>query len=175
MPLIVWMVLSALVFVTLEYASARAQQEVDPDHFDSASTEPAPRLKDADGNVKAARFDGNFSLPYAVRCRGKKLSPGKYSILLRSDGRVAHGVLKSGAQAIEIASVVHTQAPSRINDVVVESKQNMRTLSAIRIAGLVFVFDTSAADSSELTKNRRVDILPLTVSVSKTSLNAADP
>lgn len=158
------MALSALVFVALGSTSARAQQEVDPDHFDSPDVEPSPRPPMANSFKKPNRYDGNFSLPYTVRCSGKKLAPGTYSVSLRADGRVAHGVLRSAAQAIEVASVVQAQIPKRINDVVVvQSKQNVRTLSAIRIAGLVFVFDPVAADSSVLAKNWHIDRLPLTL------------
>ena len=63
---------------------ACAQAEIDPDHFDSANTEPVRQL------VRVIRYDDTFSLPYSVRCNGKQLAPGKYSISLRSDGKVGH-------------------------------------------------------------------------------------
>ena len=90
-------------------AGAYAQAEIDPDHFDSPNTEPFDQPM-TQSQAHATRYDGNFSLPYAVQCRGKQLAPGKYPLLLRgreqrqssnaipSDGKVGHGVLKSKSQ-----------------------------------------------------------------------------
>jgi hypothetical protein len=65
---------------------AFAQQEIDPNHFDSPDTGPPDQPKSGQSHGIATRYDGNFSLPYAVQCSGEQLAPGKYSVTLRSDG-----------------------------------------------------------------------------------------
>jgi hypothetical protein len=96
------------LLMALGSAGAYAQAEIDQGHFDSPNTEPFDPPK-TQSQAHATRYDGNFSLPYAVQCSGKQLAPGKYSVSLRSDGKVDHGVLKSKSQFIEITSVVHLQ------------------------------------------------------------------
>ena len=129
------------LLMALGGAGACAQVEIDQDHFDSLNTEPFGQPT-SQSQEHATRYDGNFSLPYALRCRGKQLAPGKYSISLRSDGKFDHGVLKSKRQFIEITSVVHPQGSQRGADVVVVgSNGRARTLSAIRVEGVNFVFD----------------------------------
>jgi hypothetical protein len=82
------------LLMALGDAGAYAQAEIDPDHFDSPNTEPFDQPK-TQSQAPATRYDGNFSLPYAVQCSGKQSAAGKYSVSLRSDGIVGHGVLKS--------------------------------------------------------------------------------
>jgi hypothetical protein len=128
------------LLMALGGAGAYAQVGIDRDHFDSPNTElfDQPRTQ---SQAHATRYDGNFSLPYALQCRGKQWAPGKYSISLRSDGKFDHGVLKSKRQFIEITSVVHPQGSQRGADVVVVgSNGRVRTLSAIRVAGVNFAF-----------------------------------
>ena len=170
------MAVGIAVFVALGAGCAAAQQEVDPDHFDSPNIEPASPSKSAALPALPIRYDGHFSLPYAVRCSGKKLAPGQYSLSLRSNGRVAHGVLRSPAQTVEVASVVHTQArKGGSNVIVVQSQKNLRTLSAIRIAGLVFVVDSIGFDPPPHGQYHRVHTLPLAVLVSRRPLVDASP
>jgi hypothetical protein len=101
----------------------------------------------------------NSQCPYAVQCSGKQLAPGKYSVLLRSDGKVGHGVLKSTNQSVEIRSVAHLQGFKRSADeVVVGSEGTVRTLSAIQISGVNFVFDPIfTVDNSSSSKKKRVE------------------
>ena len=94
------------LLMALGGAGAYAQAEIDQDHFDSLNTEPFGQPK-SQSQEHATRYDGNFSLPYAVQCSGRQLAPGKYSVSLRSDGKVGHEVLKSKSQSIEVTSVVH--------------------------------------------------------------------
>lgn len=123
------------LLMALGGAGAYAQAE---DHFDSPNTEPFDQPK-TQSQEHATRYGGNFSLPYAVQCRGKQLAPGKYSVSLRSDGKVDHGVLKSKSQFIEITSVVHPQGSKRGADVVVVgSNGKVRTLSAYPSRGREF-------------------------------------
>lgn len=172
--LIVRMLVCLVVFVGLRTLHARSQQEVDPDHFDSSAVEPIPQTQAAHSPVKSVRYDASFSLPYSVRCSGKKLAPGTYSVSLRSDGRVARGVLRSAAQAIETASVVRTQAAKPASGVVVvKNQQNLRTLSAICIKGFTLVFDPINSDSRG--ENNRISRLPLRLLAATPSLKTGYP
>jgi hypothetical protein len=129
------------LLMALGGAGADAQAEIDQDQFDSLNTEPFDQPK-TQSQAHATRYDGHFSLPCAVRCSGKQLALGKYSVSRRSDGKVDHGVLKSISQFIEITSVVHPQGSKRGADVVVVgSNGKVRALSAIQVAGVNFLFD----------------------------------
>jgi hypothetical protein len=128
-----------MLLMALGGAGAYAQAEIDPDHFDSPNTEPFDQPK-TQSQAHAKRYDGYFSLPHAGHCSGKQLAPGKYSVSLRSYGKVGHGVLKSKSQFIEITSTVHSQGSKRGADlVVVGSNGKVRTLSAIQVASVNFV------------------------------------
>jgi hypothetical protein len=166
-----------MLLMALEGTGAYAQAEIDPDHFDSPNTEPFDQPETAQNQVSASRYDGNFSLPYVVQCSGKKLAPGKYSVSLRSDGKVGHGVLKSKSQSIEITSVVHSQGSKRGTDgVVVGSKGEVRTLSAIQVAGVNFVFDSIfTVNTSSSSKKKHVETLPLTLMAFKRPGNRGCP
>src|SRR5579863_4564400 len=170
-----WILGTVAAFTLMALAAdAYAQAEVDPDHFDSPNTEPFDRPK-TQSQAHATRFDGDFSLPYAVQCGGKQLPPGKYSVSLRSDGKVGHGVLKSKNQFIEITSAVHSRGSERGSDVVVVGRNGkVRTLSAIQVAVVNFVFDSILKrDASSSSKNKYTETLPLTL-VSFKSLQNLD-
>jgi hypothetical protein len=170
-------VIPLALLIALGGTGAYAQQEIDPDHFDSPITEPPDQPKSSQNHGSETRYDGHFALPYAVKCSGKQLGPGKYSVSLRSDGKVGHGVLKSKSQSIEITSVVHAQVLKRGADVVVVgSKGYVRTLSAIQIPGVNFVFDPiSTLDNTFSSKKKHVEILPLTLMAFKGPGNRSSP
>lgn len=166
--------IALVLLAALASSVAYAQFEVDPDHFDSPSVEPHPQPSPSPTQVKAKRYDGNFSLPYSVQCSGKKLAPGKYSVSLGSDGKVGHGVLQSKSQSIEITSVVHPQSSKGADVLVVRNKGRARTLSVIKVAGMNFVLDpTFKVDASSSSENQDVETLPLTLMAFKRSPNRA--
>ena len=109
-----------------------AQAEIDPDHFESPNSEPLTAPKpNAENQVAEMRYEGRFALPYYVLCRGNRLAPGKYTISLRSDGKVGQAILNLEGRAVRIAGVVHRQAHKRGNSaLIVEDKGMIRTLSA---------------------------------------------
>ena len=73
--------------------------------------------------------------------------------------------------------MVHTQGFKRGADVVVVgSKGKVRTLSAIQISGVNFVFDPIfAAATSSSSKKKHVETLPLTLMAFKRPGNPASP
>ena len=123
----------------LSGSPARAQSEIDPDHFDSPNTESFEKAKpNPSSEAVTIRYEGEFSLPYTVQCNGKGLTPGKYSVSLRSDGEVGQAILNLGRRAIPIPGVVRKQANERRTDaIVVEVDGRTRKLSAIHVGELV--------------------------------------
>jgi hypothetical protein len=156
---------TALAFlVALGNPSALAQQEIDPDHFDSPNREPNRQPNAADSKARVIRYHGTFSLPYSVLCNGKKLTPGEYSISLRSNGDVGQTTLTQDGHAVERAGVVRRAAYKQPDEVVVEDSKNGRTLSVVRVSGFDFVFDPKhLADRSPESRPTRVEKLPLTM------------
>ena len=152
------------VLVALTAPCVSAQSEIDPDHFESPNTEPFSLSKpNADSQVAEMRYEGRFALPYSVLYSGNKLAPGKYTISLRSDGKVGQATLSLRGQTVAIAGVVQRHSHKRnSNTLIVEAKGKIRTLSAIQVAEFDFVFDTyRQTDSLSNSKPRHFEKLPL--------------
>ena len=158
--------------IVLAAPSARAQFEVDPDHFDSPNMGPFDRPKTKANSEAAAatvRYEGRFNLPYAVQCNGKILRPGKYSISLRADGKVGQATLNQKDKTTGIGGVVQKRARKTVIDaVVVELNRGSRNLSQIQIAQLDLILGPRlpVASSSD-SKPQRIDRLPLTETTQK--------
>jgi hypothetical protein len=147
---------------------ARAQFEIDPEHFESPNVEPFNKVKtDAGSDVGRISYDGKFRLAYSVACNGKSLRPGRYSVSLRYDGTVARATLNHDGQTIGIGGVVHRQAHSRGSDaLLVERKGTTRRLSAIQVAKLDFVLDPEPRITNPTYGEPwRLERLPLTETV----------
>ena len=175
-PLVIRTLSCMLGLLTLGASCAYAQSEIDPDHFDSPNTEPfrQPKPK-GDGQVAETKYERRFELPYSVLCGGKKLAPGKYTLSLRSDGKVARAILDLMGQAIEIAGVVQSQARKPMNSaLIVEGKGEIRTLSAIQVTEFDFIFGPNhQTDSSQKRKPALFERLPITLSAPKRRHGAA--
>ena len=169
MKMQVLVTLAALLgLMALGAPAARAQFEIDPDHFEAPNTEPFAKVK---ANTSSAagtiRYDGKFRLAHPVQCNGKSLRPGRYSVSLRYDGKVARATLNQGGQTIGIGGVVHRQADRQGSDaLIVEVKGTTRRLSAIQVAKLDFVLDQEPPiKNSTHSEPRRLERLPLTETV----------
>ncbi len=86
---------AALGFAALVPATARAQSDVMPDSF-AFSAEEAISTQPADAKFAKANFEGKVSLPYDVKCEGKNLKAGQYSLSVKSDG-ISHVVTLHGS------------------------------------------------------------------------------
>jgi hypothetical protein len=157
---------------------ACGQSEIDPDHFEGPKVEPLEKAKtDANGQIASVRYQGRFSLPYAVQCNGVSLRPGNYSVSLRSDGKIGHATLNQEGQTIGITGVIDRQERKQGDDaLLVEHNGNTRKLSAIQVTELALVFDPqlkieAPADS----KLKRFDRLPLTATALKKEGRRAVP
>lgn len=150
--------------------SASAQSEVDPDHFGAPSEEPFDKAKaSANGEAVSIQYDGKFRLPYAVQCNGKSLRPGRYSVSLRSNGKVGQATLNQKGQAVRVAGLLRTKEGKHGDDaLVVEHNGKRHRLSAIQVAELEMVFDPELqVKSSPDNTPPRTERLPLTAMEAK--------
>jgi hypothetical protein len=85
---------AALGFAALLPATVRAQSDVMPDSF-AFSAEESSITQSADAKFAKADFEGKVSLPYDVKCEGKNLKAGQYSLSVRSEG-ISHLVILHG-------------------------------------------------------------------------------
>jgi hypothetical protein len=146
-------------------APARAQAEVDPDHFELSNVKPNEEAKtNATGEATALRYDGKVTLPYTVQCSGKNLPPGKYSVSLHSEGKIVQATLKQKDQVIAVLATAYKQARKYESDaLLVERKGKTRRLSAIQVAELNLVFEPKLPkENSTDGKPGRVEKLLLT-------------
>jgi hypothetical protein len=154
-----------MALVVLWGSGAYAQSEVDPDHFESPNKKPFPQPKPHADSQEEMRYEGRFALPYSLLCGGNRLAPGKYSISLRSDGKVAQALLRLRGQGLTISGVAQKQSHKRTNNaLIVENKGKVRTLSIIQMAEFDFIIDPDyQVDTSSKCKTRRFERLPLTL------------
>jgi hypothetical protein len=147
---------SCVGFAVLAAPALYAQADVNPDHFEGANIEPFDKPAKTQTEVAAIHYNGKVTLPYPVQCSGKKLSPGKYSVSLRSDGKTFQATLKQKHQAIGIVGVVHKQDYKYGgNALLVELKGKTRELSAIQVAELNMVFEPQVQLASFRESQRR--------------------
>jgi hypothetical protein len=144
---------------------ARAQSEIDPDHFESPNLEPFGKANsNANSEAMKVRYEGKFSLPYEVHCNGRRLPPGRYSVSVRSDGEVGQATLNQKDKTIGIPGIVQKQTHKRGSEaLIVELRGKVRRLSAIQVAELDLVFNSELQIENSPNGNpRRIEKLRLT-------------
>jgi hypothetical protein len=154
-------------FAALAAPCCYGQADAFPDQFDSPNPEPFPQPRTKEGDAAKTgkvRFDGQVTLPYSVRCAGKRLPPGNYSLSISSDGKTGRATLNQKSQTIEIAGVVHMPADSRTrNALFVECIGKSHRLSAIHVKEMEIVFGSdSQVEPTSDGKPRRTEKLLLT-------------
>jgi hypothetical protein len=153
-------------FAALATPCCYGQTDAFPDPFDSPKTEPFLRPKTKEGDAAKTgkvRFDGQVTLPYSLRCAGKRLLPGHYTILLRSDGKTGRATLTRKGEALEIAGVARRPADTHArNTLLVECIGKAHRLAAIHVEemDLVFAADPQLEHSSD-DQPRRTEMLLL--------------
>jgi hypothetical protein len=166
-PKIVKLLVILTGFAALGTPRCYGQSEIDPDHFDSPNTEPfsQPKTKEADAAEKGKmRFDGKVTLPYTLICAGQRLPSGRYTVSLRSDGKMGRATLNQRSQSLEIAGAVRPQAdPHAGNILLIECLGKAHRLSAIHVNAMELVFDSSPqVEHTSDGKPRRTEKLLLT-------------
>jgi len=150
-------VLTALV--AFASAPAYSQAEIDPDHFElpgAGNAEPAKTARAA-----PTHYSGKFTLPYAVQCNGKKLSPGRYSVSLSTEGKTGKATLNQRGQVTKLVGTVHKNTKKAGADaLLVDHSGKKAILSALRLSELDVVFDPQLQDSSA-NMSARMETLPL--------------
>jgi hypothetical protein len=151
-------------FATLATPRGHAQSDMAPDQFDSPNTEPFPQPKTPRASAAVTgkvRFDGQVNLPYSVRCAGKMLPPGNYSLSVSSDGKTGRATLKQKGQTFDMPGAVRLPADSLArNTLLVECIGKAHRLSAIRAKEIELVFDSDAhVDHTSDGKPNRIEKL----------------
>jgi hypothetical protein len=139
------------LLIALGSPRAYAQFEVDPDHYDIGQPEPVQPAKAAPP-VQAAKihYQGNFTLPYTLQCKGRQLPPGHYAVSLDSDGRTAQVALNRKGQAVKIQGIAQRQNHQSMRDaLLVQRSKGLYQLSLIHVAQWDLVFDPWLANPSD--------------------------
>jgi hypothetical protein len=151
-------ILTGFAALALATPRSQAQSEVDPDHFDSPNTRPFLQSKtkmDSGSATAKVHFSGNVNLPYSVRCAGKGLPPGNYSLSISSDGKTGVATLNRKSQTFEIPGAIRLPAdPHARSALLVERIGKIHRLAAIHVKEMELVFD------SDLHVEYRSDVKP---------------
>ncbi len=126
-----------MVLTLLKPIPCPAQQEVAPDHFDNSSTpgiQQVPPLRKPSVAKGPRNFHGSFTLARDVSYAGLTLTPGTYSVALRSVGK-QHWVtlMRDGSNASIQTHVASPDDAGRPIALMVEQQGEHRTLAGIRL------------------------------------------
>jgi hypothetical protein len=152
---------AALGLACLLPVTAHAQAEVSPDVYEMANTDVtvAQQARLARNNTTQMNFQGRFALPYEVRCKGKSLKAGQYSVSVKSEGTtrvvtLAHNGETTNIRAQELAG----NRAAGSSAMMVRKSHDGRMLEAVYVRQLnVLLFlDTDAAAESG-----RMESLPI--------------
>jgi hypothetical protein len=157
---------ATLGFAALLPATARAQSDVMPDSF-AFSAEEATIAQPADAKIAKADFEGKVSLPYDVKCEGKNLKAGQYSLSVKSDG-ISHVVTLHGSgQDVNLhVSELPAKAPAsvRANQATSQSALLVGKSSEGRKVEAVYVKElnrTLYLNASSQENHTHIDRLPI--------------
>ena len=147
---------AALGIACLLPVTTHAQADVSPDFYPLANTETTAATQQAQvaNNTKPADFQGKFALPYDVRCKGKSLKSGQYSLSVKSEGtnRVVTIARNGETMNIRAQELVGNPAASR-STVLVRKSHEGRMLEAVYLRELnttLFLDGNAAAQSGQM-------------------------
>jgi hypothetical protein len=144
---------AALGLACLLPVTAHAQAEVSPDIYELANTDVtvAQQARLARNNTMQASFQGRFALPYEVRCEGKNLKAGQYSVSVKWEGTTRVVTLAHNGETMNIRAqeLAGNRAAGR-SAMMVRKSHDGRMLEAVYVRQLnVLLFlDTNAAAES---------------------------
>jgi hypothetical protein len=142
--------------------TAHAQADVSPDIYELANTETtaaATKVQVATNTAKPADFQGRFALPYNVRCKGKNLKSGQYSLSVKSEGTSRVVTIARNGETMNIRAQELTGNPAASHSALLVRKSHEgRMLEAVYVRELTILLflDTDAAAQSG-----RTDRLPI--------------
>ena len=134
--------------------TTHAQADVSPDVYELANTETTVATQQAqvaNNAAKPADFQGRFALPYEVRCKGKNLKSGQYSLSVKSEGTSRVVTIARGGETMKIrAQELIGNAAASHSTVLVRKSHEGRMLEAVylRQLNLMLYLDTNAVAGS---------------------------
>jgi hypothetical protein len=145
---------AALGLACLLPVTTHAQADVSPSFYEVASPETIAaehQLIAAANNAKPADFQGQFALPYEVRCKGKSLKSGQYSLSVKSEGTTRVVTIASNGQTMNIrAQELTGNSGASRSTVLVRKSHEGRMLEAVYVKQLnvMLYLDTNAVAQS---------------------------
>jgi hypothetical protein len=147
---------AALGLACLLPVTTHAQADVSPDIYELANTDvtAAQQAQVANNNTKPADFQGHFALPYDVRCKGKSLKSGQYSLSVKSEGTTRVVTIARNGETMNIRAqeLMGNPAASR-STVLVRKSHEGRMLEAVYVRQLnvlLFLDGNAAAQSGQM-------------------------
>ena len=153
---------AALGLACLLPVTTHAQADVSPDVYEVANSETIVAqqpVQVAANTAKPADFQGRFALPYEVRCKGKSLKSGQYSLSVKSEGTGRVVTIARDGETMNIRAQELTGNPAANHStVLVRKSHDGRRLEAVYVRQLnvPLYLDTNAA-----TQPGRMEQLPI--------------
>jgi hypothetical protein len=148
---------AALGVACLLPVTTHAQADVSPDIYELANTETTvatQQVQVANIAAKPADFQGRFALPYEVRCKGKSLKSGQYSLTVKSEGTGRVVTIARGGETMNIRAQELTGNPAASHSTVLVRKSHEgRMLEAVYVKQLnvlLYLDTNSAAQSGQM-------------------------
>jgi hypothetical protein len=147
---------AALGVACLLPVTTHAQAEVSPDMYELANTDVtlAQQARLASNNAKPADFHGRFALPYEVRCKGKSLKSGQYSLSVKSEGTTRVVTIARNGETMDIRAQELAGNPAASHSsVLVRKSHDGRMLEAVYVRQLnllLFLDGNAAAQSGQM-------------------------
>jgi hypothetical protein len=154
---------AALGVVCLLPITTHAQADVSPDIYELANTETTAATQQtqvATNTANPTDFHGQFALPYDVRCKGKSLKSGQYSLSVKSEGTSRVVTIARNGETMNIRAQELTGNPAASRSTVLVRKSHEgRMLEAVYVRELnaLLYLDMNAAAQSG-----RMERLPIT-------------
>jgi hypothetical protein len=145
---------AALGVACLLPVTTHAQADVSPDNYELANTETTAATQQtqvASNTAKPADFQGRFALPYDVRCKGKNLKSGQYSLSVKSEGTSRVVTIARNGETMNIrAQEITGNSAASHSTVLVRKSHEGRLLEAVyvRQLNLLLYLDTNSAAQS---------------------------
>ena len=142
--------------------TTHAQADVSPDVYENVNTETIAaehHVQVAANTAKPADFQGRFALPYEVRCKGKSLKSGQYSLSVKSEGTGRVVTIARNGETMNIRAQELTGNPAESHStVLVWKSHDGRRLEAVYVRQLnvLLYLDTNAT-----TQPGRMEQLPI--------------
>jgi hypothetical protein len=148
---------AALGLACLLPVTTHAQAEVSPEVYETVSPETIAaehQLLAAANTAKPVDFQGKFALPYEVRCKGKSLKSGQYSLSVKSEGTGRVVTIARNGETMNIRAQELTGNPGASHSTALVRKSHEgRMLEAVYVRQLnvlLFLDEDAAAQSGQM-------------------------